>query len=216
MKKNFLFLTVCSLFGASTLGATASKSGQPQLNIAFVDSFRAMRECADGQEIGKEIDNVRNKASKEFQEEADKLAKEETDLNQKSNMLKQAERDKKKRELDKKKRDLEERLQEKEQELKAVMQEKTETLARQIEDGIVEVAKAKNLDVVLDTQTGRAMYTKDNNEGDLTKEAIAAVDKKSSATKVAHAQNTSSASDQKTNVAQSTAKSDAKKGAAAA
>ncbi len=174
MKKKLLFsAVVCTVSVAGLLAKDAS------LDIAFVDSFAAMRECKDGQLVGAEIDKLREVASQELQKDAEFLAKTEADLKTKAAMLKPAELAKQERELAKKKRALEETLQEKEAELKLVMQQKTEDLAVKIEQGIVEVAKAKGVDAVIDKMTGRVMYTKEGNKGDLTQDAIAAIDKKS-------------------------------------
>ena len=58
------------------------------------------------------------------------------------------------------------------------MQQKTEELAIKIEESIVSVAKTKDVDAVIDKMTGRVMYTKDDNQGDITRETIVSVDKK--------------------------------------
>lgn len=182
MTKKLLFTAViCTITAA---GLQAKESG---LQIAFVDSFAAMRECKDGQAVSQELDRLRDKAAQELKSDADVLQKAEADLKQKAAMLKPAELAKQERELSKKKRDLDERLQEKEQELKMVMQQKTEELAVKIEAGIVDVAKEKGVDAVIDKMTGRVMYTKEDNKGDITRDAIAAIDKKAATTTVAKA-----------------------------
>ncbi len=58
------------------------------------------------------------------------------------------------------------------------MQNKTEALATKVEEGIVEVAKRKGVDAVIDKMTGRVIYTKEDNHGDITLDAIAHVDKR--------------------------------------
>ncbi len=171
-KKLLLTVVVCTI---TVTGLTAKDA----LDIVFVDSFAAMRECKDGQIVGKEIDMLREKASQDIRLRAEILAQTENDLKGKASMLKQQELAKQERELSKKKRDLEELLREKEEEIKMTMQQKTEELAVKIEEGIVAAAKEKGVDAVIDKMTGRVMYTKDNNRGDITKEAIAFVDKKS-------------------------------------
>ncbi len=174
MKKNLLLSVV--LCGSVTAGALAKNEA---LDIVFVDSFRAMRECNDGEKVGKEIDNLRETASNEIRKTAENLAKAEADLKSKASMLKPVELAKQERDLDKRKRDLQESVGEKEQEIKMVMQQKTEELAVKIEEGVVTVAKEKGVDAVIDKMTGRVMYTKDNNRGDITSEAIGAINQKS-------------------------------------
>ena len=180
MKKKLLFTVV--ICGISVVGADAkdsSLSKGSQLNIAFVDSFEAMRKCKDGKQVGDEIDLLRDKASKELKTRAESLAKDEAELKNKASMLKPQELAKQERDFAKKKRDLEEFLREEEENIKITMQQKTEKLAIKIEEGIVAVAKEKNVDAVIDKMTGRVMYTKEDKKGDITKDAIQFVDKKS-------------------------------------
>ena len=102
MKKKLLLTAV--VVGVSVAGMHAKDT---PLQIAFVDSFAAMRECEEGQKVGKAIDAMRDKASDAIRKEAEALAKLETDLKQKASMLKPAELAKQEREFNKKRRDLE-------------------------------------------------------------------------------------------------------------
>lgn len=156
----------------------AGSSIAKDMQIVFVDSFKAMRECKDGQLVGKELDDMRDAFSKEIQAEAQKIANMEKDLKSQASMLKADVLNKKTREIDRMKRDLEDSVREKEESIKVAMQQKTEALAMKVEESIVTVAKSKDVDAVIDKMTGRVMYTKEDNKGDITNEAIAAVDKK--------------------------------------
>lgn len=176
MKKKFILSVV--VLSTCALNVTAKTPEKP-LSIAFVDSFEAMRECEDGQKVGKEIDVMRDKASAEIKKEAEALAQVDADLKQKSSTLNPQVLAKKGRELEKQRRDLEERVREEEESIKIAMQQKTEVLAAQVEEGIVAVAKERGVDAVIDKMTGRVMYTKDETNGDITKDAIARVDKES-------------------------------------
>lgn len=168
-KKLPLFAVVLTI-----AGSTIAK----EMQIVFVDSFKAMRECKDGQLVGKELDDMRDAFSKEIQAEAQKIANMEKDLKSQASTLKAEVLNKKSREIDRLKRDLEDAVREKEETIKITMQQKTEQLAVKVEESIVTVAKSKDVDAVIDKMTGRVMYTKDDNKGDITNEAIAAVDKK--------------------------------------
>ncbi len=182
MKNRFRNIAVVAVVIAisGTSSAATREAPKEALDIAFVDSFQAMRECEDGQRVGKELDTMRDKLSKEIQDEATKITKEESDLNSKAATLKPDILAQNKRKIEKQKRDLEEKVRESEEQIKVAMQQRTEELAVQIEEGIVEVAKARGVDAVIDKMTGRVMYTKDNHKGDITTDAIAYVDKKSS------------------------------------
>jgi len=174
MNKKLLGLALLTIIG----NAYADKA----LDIAFVDSFRTMRECEEGQVVGKELDTIREKISKEIQEEAQLLAREDSELKAKASTMKQDIVVKKERELAKKRRDLEDKVRDAEEELKITMQQKTEALATKIEEGITQVAKEKGVDAVIDKMTGRVIYTKDDNKGDITSDTIAYVNKKAKGT----------------------------------
>lgn len=158
--------------------AVVARDTKETLDIAFVDSFQAMRECEDGKRVGKELDAMRDRLSKEIQDEATKITKEETELNSKASALKPDIIAQNKRKIEKRKRELEDKVRESEEEIKVAMQQRTEELAVKIEEGIVEVAKTKGVDAVIDKMTGRVMYTKDNQKGDITSDAISYVNKK--------------------------------------
>lgn len=179
-KKLILSVVVLTSFAASIDAKVAEKP----LNIAFVDSFEAMRECEEGKKVGQKIDAMRDKASAEIKSEAEKLAQSDADLKAKASTMDQQVLARKGRELDKQRRDLEERVREEEEAIKIAMQRETEVLAEQVEKGIVAVAKDRGVDAVIDKMTGRVMYTKDENNGDITKDAIAHVDAESK--KLAH------------------------------
>ncbi len=180
--RNIVIIAIAIAISGTSVAATrdAKVDSKEALDIAFVDSFQAMRECEDGQRVGKELDAMRDQLSKEIQDEATKITKEESDLNSKAAALKPEVLAQNKRKIEKQKRDLEEQVRESEEKIKITMQQKTEELAVKIEEGIVEVAKSKGVDAVIDKMTGRVMYTKDDHKGDITTEAIAYVDKKSS------------------------------------
>lgn len=154
-----------------------SYAGDRVLDIAFVDSFQAMRECEEGKKVGKELDTIREKLSKEIQEEAQRLATEEKEFKAKLPTMKKELAEQQERNLAKRRRALEDRVRDGEEELKITMQNKTETLAAKVEEGIVQVAKQKGVDAVIDKMTGRVLYTKEDNKGDITLDTIAQVNK---------------------------------------
>lgn len=181
MKYRSKTMVACALIiamGTTSEARDAKVEPKETLDIAFVDSFKAMRECEDGQRVGKELDAIRDKLSKEIQDEATRITQDEADLKGRAATLKADVLTQNERKIAKQKRDLEEKVRESEEEIKLVMQQKTEELAVQIEEGIVEVAKAKGVDAVIDKMTGRVMYTKDNDKGDITTDAIAYINKK--------------------------------------
>lgn len=178
-KKLALSAVILTMAAGSLISKDTNLAKGEQLQIAFVDSFEAMRKCKDGEKVSLKIDELRDDASKKIRAEAEKLAKVEMDLKQKAAMLKPQELSKQERNLRNKKIELEDLVKEKEEEIKITMQQETEKLAMQVEEGIRAVAQEKDLDAVIDKMTGRVMYTKDNNKGDITADAIQFVDHKS-------------------------------------
>ncbi len=176
--RNVAALVVVIAISGTSEARDAKVETKEALDIAFVDSFKAMRECEDGLRVGQKLDVMRDNLSKEIQDEATKITQEETELKSKSATLKADVFAQSERKIAKQKRDLEEKVRESEEAMKVAMQQETEKLAVQIEEGIVEVAKAKGVDAVIDKMTGRVMYTKDNNKGDLTADAIELINKK--------------------------------------
>ncbi len=168
-----------AIVAAVLVSGTVSAAVRESIDFALVDSFKAMRECKEGVKISGELDALRDKLSKEIQDEAQRITKDETDLKSKAATIKPDVLAKRERDLAKQKRALEEKVGESEQEIKLVMQQKTEELAVKVEEGIVAVAKRMDVDAVIDKMTGRVMYTKDDKKGDITVEAIDFVDKKS-------------------------------------
>ncbi len=179
MKNKVIGLVVLSLISS---GAFAAKDEKRALDIAFVDSFQTMRECDEGKAVGKELENMREKISNEIREQAQKVALREKELQGKASTMKKELFAQQEREIARQKRSLEDDVREAEETLKVTMQSKTEKLAAKVEEGIVEVAKEKGVDAVIDKMTGRVIYTKEDNRGDITAEAIVHVNRRAAKT----------------------------------
>lgn len=146
------------------------------LSIAFVDSFAIMGECQEGQLARKDIENKRDLAAQEIQEESKVFEKAKNDYIAKSTTMSDSAREKEEKRLMKMERELKTIVAEKEEELKQEMHVATENLAQSLEAGVNQLAKAQNLDVVFDKMTGRAIYV--STEFDFTEKAIKEVNKK--------------------------------------
>lgn len=143
--------------------------------IAFVDSFAIMGECQEGQAARREIENKRDLAAQEIQDESKKFEKAKADYIAKSTTMTDSAREKEEKKLVKMERDLKHLVGEKEEELKLDMQIATETLAHSLEAGVAKLAKNEDLDMVLDRMTGRAIYVSD--KFNFTEKAINEVNK---------------------------------------
>ena len=171
MKKRALMLISIV---ASPLCATMSN-----LNIAFVNASQVMQESTGGKKLINDIEKLRNEYLQEIQKEAQKVEKERNDLKAKASTLKPEAFAKEERRIQKMERDFNDLKREKEESIQLIWQQKAEELANEIEQSIVSVAKEKNFDAVID-KSGRVMYSKDDDKGDITKDVTAFLDQKSS------------------------------------
>jgi outer membrane protein len=138
--------------------------------IAFVDSFAIMGECEQGKKARTEIENKRDLATGDLQEEAKKIEKAKNEYVSKSTTMSESAREKEEKQLIKRERDFKNLVAEKEEELKIDMQLATEKLAQDLEEGVRQLAQSENLDIVFDKMTGRALYV--SAEYDYTEKAI--------------------------------------------
>lgn len=150
----------------------------PPLDIAFVNVYEAMGKCDEGQQITEKLNKKRDELSKELEAEGMRIAQEADELNKKGPTLKPEVLAQNKRKLESDQRRLQEKAQESDVQLQEFMQEQTKPLAQRAEEAVYEVAKESGFDVVVDSATGRVVYSKDNTKGDLTMDAIAAINKK--------------------------------------
>ncbi|MEO9257234.1 MAG: OmpH family outer membrane protein [Crocinitomicaceae bacterium] len=150
-----------------------TKSLDPK--IAVVDTYAIMGDCQEGQKARKEIEEKRDLATHELQNDSKQFEKAKNDYLAKSTMMSDSSREKEEKKLIKMERDLKNLVAEKEEELKLDMQIATETLAQGLEAGVAKLAKNENLDVVFDKMTGRVIYVSE--KFNYTQQAIAEVDK---------------------------------------
>jgi Skp family chaperone for outer membrane proteins len=200
MKKNILTATVfCATLITTPLAhaedkaavATAKKETKSQnlsatdiikdknftidVSVAFVESFSVMGEGEPGINEKQAIESKRNFAAQEIQDESKQFEKAKADYIAKSTTMSDSARDKEEKKLVKMERELKNLVAEKEEELKMDMQIATETLARELETAVAQLAKDENLDVVFDKMTGRAIYVSE--KLDYTSKAIEQVNK---------------------------------------
>jgi Skp family chaperone for outer membrane proteins len=144
-------------------------------NIGFVESFTIMGECEEGKKARQDIEQKRDLAALEIQEESKKFEKSKNDYIAKSTTMTDSARAKAEKDLMKKENDIKMLVAEKEEDLKMDMQLATETLAQGLEAGVAKLAKNENLDVVFDKMTGRAIYVSE--KFDYTAKAVKEVNK---------------------------------------
>ena len=171
MKKNLLFavvFTAGSITGVALADQAAAKDTKitdisgTNLKVGFVDSFEAMRNCEPGIAAGKELEAQRDSLSQAIKEGEQKYTQAVKEFQSKSATMSEAARDKEQQRIVKMERDLKAKVEESEEVLRLAMQRTTEKLAKDIEQGIVKVAKSQGLDYIADKMTGRVVYAKES------------------------------------------------------
>lgn len=145
-------------------------------HVVFVETFTVMGEGEPGQIERKNIENKRDMATQEIQEESKKFEKAKTEYMSKATMMSDSAREKEEKKLMKMERDIKNLVTEKEEELKMDMQLATEKLAQDMESVVVELAQQENIDIVFDKMTGRAIYV--SADFDITDKVIKRVNEK--------------------------------------
>lgn len=141
-----------------TVADVMSKDFTLDAKIRFVETFTVMGEGEPGLIERREIENKRDLATQQIQEESKKLEKSKTEYVSKASTMSDKARENEEKKLMKAERDLKNMVAEKEEELKVEMQLATEKLAMDMEAAVIELAQQDNIDVVFDKMTGRALY----------------------------------------------------------
>lgn len=186
---------VCALtFGGAASAATAKTTSevttkkaeqqmQGTLNVRYIDSIMAMQASTEGQKVTGELEKMRKELGDELQSRGKTL---ETAMKsfeaKKSTMSEKAQEDEMGKVRDMQ-WELEKLTKQYEEKFKVAMQRATERLAKQVEDVAQKLAKAENLDAVIDKSTGRVLYTSD--KADLTEQLVVEMNKMAKTTTVA-------------------------------
>ena len=137
---------------------------QGDLKVRYIDVFGAMRECKEGMQETEKLEGVRKDLASNIQNEGKKLETAMNKFKTESSTLNDTARSKKEQELTKMKRDYDNIVQGSEEQMKLVMQQVTEQLAKEVEQGVIEIAKLEKLDAVVDRVTGRVVYTSERSD----------------------------------------------------
>lgn len=141
-----------------TVGALHGKS----LNIGFVDTFEVMRNCKSGQEATKDMQAQRERLAKELQDEEQVVVKAMSDFRTKASTpaFSESAREAEEKRILNMRRGLESKAQQYEEDLKMSMQKISERIAKEVDEGVIAMAKAGSYDAMVDKMTGRVIYTK--------------------------------------------------------
>lgn len=192
MNKTVKMLAISSLTLVAAVQAEEKNLSSLQgkgLNIGFVDTFEVMRNCENGKKATGDMQAQRERMAKELQDEEQVVVKAMTEFRTKSASpaFSDSAREAEEKRIMNMRRGLESKAQQYEEDLKISMQKISERIAKEVDEGVIAMAKAGSYDAMVDKMTGRVIYTKA--ELDVTAAVTKQVDKKNakapvSATKV--------------------------------
>lgn len=128
------------------------------INVGYFRASDAMRSSKTGIEAGKELEATRNELTASLQKEGQALEKSMNDFKAKSATMSDTARENEQKKLMKADRDYKGKVEDAETAMKLTMQKTMEALGKEIEQAVAQLAKAKNLDAVIDMDTGRVVY----------------------------------------------------------
>jgi outer membrane protein len=179
MKKNTLLLVAIGAGITSGITAESAKNIKdlPKgADIRFVESFTAMRETKSGGIEGKKLEDMQNEKRKKLEGKKQKFDEEVKAHMAKADTMNDDARKKAEDKLRADQAALEKEAQEDEYELRLAMQNTTETLAKEMEEAVIEIAQKDGCDAVVDAMTGRVVYVKDSLN--ITKQVVKEMDKR--------------------------------------
>lgn len=189
-KKALLLASAAVVMGSHTARAAVEAKSSPMnksqvakpaarnadLNIAWANSFEIMRGCADGQDAAKIIEDKRAQLTEELKAREQKIAQEIKEFQAKASTLSADARKSEEERIMRLRADFEGFVQKCEEQMRIAMQEATEQLAKDIEDVVARYAENEKLDAVLDTMTGRVIWS--SGKSDITKHLVQRMDER--------------------------------------
>lgn len=142
--------------------------------VRCVHMFTAMGEADPGKIERKNLEQKTEFAKQELQEEAKALQKASSEYMSKATTMSEKARENEEKRLMKLDREAKAHAAEKNEEINLEMQIATETLAKGVEEAVIQIAKEDNVDLVFDTM-GRIIYVSD--AFDITNKVIDRVNK---------------------------------------
>jgi outer membrane protein len=160
-------------FVLSALALNASFAHADDTKIGVVDMQKAIQSSADGKKAKAELETAFNKKKKELDDQGAALKKEQEDFQKKQAALSDTAKREKGSKLQEKMMKYQELLQKSNVEIQKKEQEMSEPIIRKIREKVSEIAKKKNLSIVLEKNDNIVIYSEDKN--DITSDVISAI-----------------------------------------
>jgi Skp family chaperone for outer membrane proteins len=152
-----LIVAFIGVAGAGQLVADVAKL--QDLNIRTVNIVDIMRDSEEGKKVSVELEQLRKDLTNEFETAQKEYIRDTEELKTKIATLSPEARKQSEERLIAKRRDIENQAQKAEDKLKYTMQNVSERLTIKAQSVIEKYAEENKLDLVLDTASGRALYS---------------------------------------------------------
>jgi len=187
IKKNVLFVSLASLSLTGALLAETAvkketedvlKSGElkTDLKVRYIDTFTAMRSSEAGKVEAEKLEMTAKEKTTKVQTKGQQVAKQVKEYEAKAPTMTEQARNEEEQKLVAAKRDYEHERQAAEEDMKMASQRATETLLKDLEEAVQEIAQAEKLDAVIDGATGKVIYASE--KADYTAKVVSNMNKK--------------------------------------
>jgi len=147
------------LLALTTGGVQLMADVKKELNIRTVNILDIMRNTEEGKAVGLELEERRKTLTEEIRADDQKFAQAMNDFKNKSATLSDTAREKEEARLMKMRNSLEAKVKNSEEELKHAMQRASDRLTTKVQAKVADIAKAKNIDLMIDEASGRVLYS---------------------------------------------------------
>lgn len=176
MKNNKIVLSLLGLSLTGMASVDTAKTKLPEakvadkpavkvsadLKIRVVDAFEVMQKSLLGAEITKELSDTNQKWAAEITLKGKELEQELMAFDSKKVTMSESAREKEERRLAKAKRDYQVSIEEKNQEFQMMQAKSSERMLKEVRDNSTIVARAENIDVIVDRTTGQILYSSES------------------------------------------------------
>lgn len=138
------------------------KAASSDLKIRVVDAFEVMQKSLLGAEITKELSDTNQKWAAEITQRGKELEQDLLAFDSKKVTMSESAREKEERRLAKAKRDYQVSIEEKNQEFQMMQAKSSERMLKEVRDNSTIVARAENIDVIVDRTTGQILYSSES------------------------------------------------------
>jgi outer membrane protein len=149
------------------------------VNTRYVDLMQIMQQTKSGLDAARSIEAKRNAYGQELNTKGKELEQKVAQYKAKAPTMSDAAREQTEKSLAREEREIKALAEEREQDLKIAMNKATEELWKEIEEIVRTMATQEGLDTVIDTMTGRVLYTAER--VNYTQKVIVAMDQKHTA-----------------------------------